>query len=55
MLRRDRKPATTERKLPHCGGVCHQLCLQTLPAVFTNTVNSDLLRVIPPTGLTKFK
>ena len=33
----------------------HQLCLQTLPAVFTNTGNSDLLWFIPPTGLTKFK
>ena len=32
-----------------------QLCLQTLPAVLTNIGNSDLLRIIPPTGLSKFK
>ena len=25
----DGKPATTEHELPHCGGVCHQLYLQT--------------------------
>ena len=29
----DGKLATMERKLTYCGDVCHQLCLQTLPAV----------------------
>ena len=29
LLHGDSKQATTEFKLPHCGGVGHQLCLQT--------------------------
>ena len=29
LLHGDGKPATMECELPHCGGVCHQLCLQT--------------------------